>query len=1392
MPAWKTREAGRLNRDGHMKRDERSGHYSDDAYSSDPRRMSEEPSSRVERLTRTATSLGRTRVPEGGHAVDEDEMEAVASELDRLLSDRAPRGNRRGPRRAPRPQPEPAWRDEASFRDRYEQEDDGYGYDQPSPRMDEDWDAEDRFAPRRAVREEAAPVREAVREARRPAPRVAPRRPAETYTVPARHYEEDHSFENGPYGGAAFEEEQASYSAARYEDSEPERPYYAEREPFRSRRPLTERPPSAPDMSIYKDLSRRIDALRKPQEEAYRMVREELGSLKTAIGTYTAGTDEKVGQQNSELRRLSEMVSRLRVERTDDTFAREVRKEVAELKSMVGRTNVDGALKSLEHGYAHILQRLDELTRATVDPRILHSVTERLSEIEDAFAALPRGEQMSVLQDRVADISERVEHLLRQNSRSEIEPLRAELRDVRAFVEDIDVSGLVDAIDDRMRVVAGRLDDIEKLAHQHKGLDSRLSAMEDRLPDAEVLGRLQGRLEDIVGMMSGERMGQGDPSHLIGVDSKLQEISSRLDRMEKVVPATGEPAAYTAIERRLEAISGKIEAIEKKAEHTTAAQVQALAGMSGKNSQVLSELQSRIEMLTTELDRPRETVTTSDLARLSQEIGDMRAQLEARPQTSVLEQRISELADAVSRGSDMGDDPRLEYLATKVASLAEQIENVSHLDGDVSRFGAVLARIEDGLKASRADAAEIAKAAAREAVASRPTAKSAQYDDAIEGLQSDLRRLLDAAEGADERTRNTFKGVQDILSALTDRLDHLERSSARPRAEAPEAVSAPSRKLSLRRKVEKEPERPVERVRDRKADFIAAARRAAQAASEEAASIEAQMGREQGKPEKDDSSGKARAGWLRKVLKRSDEAGETTPSPSEAMQARALGREEQRRAPVVELPRETKGQAEPDHESHEEDNAPAGGGGRKRALLFAAAAVVLALGTLQVFRAVTGGQDSGADLLAEAPMEQQETSSDLAQSQNETPAAQTAPATDMASLTPEVSGTETLSSEEPGRQGASTENAVAPVAAETAPAPAQARQNPAALADAGTTAPSNSAGPDAPLAFAAPSGTPGSFGNAPIQPGATFGSGDSGVMSASLEAALPPEDVGPMALRKAAANGDPAAAFIIGVKYTEGEGVAADLAEAAKWYQKAADKNLAPAQYRLASLYEKGRGVAQDIAKAKDWYSRAAEAGNAKAMHNLAVLYAEGSESAPDFAKAAKWFEEAANYGVKDSLFNLGILYARGLGVQKDLIASYKWFAIAAEQGDRDAAKKRDDVANMMDEPTLALARKAVETFKLKTPLDAANKVVADPSWVPGAKSSSGAAVGFEGIPNYEAMVRKAQDELNRLGFETGTPDGQMGPRTRSAIRAFQRSLGKAETGEVDQDLIKELESQSI
>ncbi|MCK7610978.1 peptidoglycan-binding protein [Roseibium sediminicola] len=1324
MPAWKKHEAGRRGRDAYE---------SDDFYDT-PRR--EPARSRIERLTRTATALGgHDRFP---HDERDEDLDAVADELDRLLADQEQsRGRRPAPRRRA-PRRESGMDDVMGALDRLDEQVQGLA------RHDDEL-------------EEPAPRRQ-----RRPGSYAIENLPDDDYYSDD-HDDHDYAPRNGRHG---------------------ERSARANRDA---------------SMHIYKDLGRRIDALRAPQEKAFNQVREEIGSLRDALGGLSRGTSETVSRQNAELRRLADMVERLRADKKNDQLAKDIRKEVADLKDMVGRTNVEGALQTLEHGYAHILQRLDELSRASVDPRILRGVTARLNEIEDAFAVLPRSEHMMVLEDRVVSIAERMEELLQQKSHADIEPLRAELREVRGFVEQIDIKGLVEGIDDRMKFVSSRLDDLEVLAREQRGLDNRLSAMEQRMPEPETISRLQGRLEDIVGMMADDRATPVDTDQLDQVDRRLNDIVDRLERMEQSPPLpAGDSGAFAALETRLEAISGKIDAIEKKSSRPVPVlDAATMRAGGGGDTKFMVQLQERLNELSARLDRPQDTVTTSDLDKLRQEIGSMRASVATPPNTEALEQRISDLAQIVTKGAEVTDDGRFEQLGAKVAALAEQIERTSSKAFSVDQFSPYFERLEKGLAQTREDVADIARQAAREAVANAPAPKNTQYDEAINSLQGDLKRLLDAAEGSEERTRNTFDGVKSVLGSLTERLDDLERaekldtSNSAPAAPAasfsPIKVEEPAPLFGRAPQADRPapaaeqaaaPVQPEDRGRDRKADFIAAARRAAQAASAEAAQLEKRQKVEDAPEDADEERGKARVGWLRNVLKRdkSASAKENKAAPAEDLEL----------SPEDVTDREFEAQdATVLPGDRPAPETPQSSGGRRRAILYTAAAVVLLIGTLQVFRlASTGSEDS--DQLAAVPQETQETAEAAPASAPAAAPANTAPVALAEDREPPAESTMT-GTEQAGAAPA------ADMPASDAPAVAAAPASQVPVSQAETVQAASAAGPmeaDTGLAFAPPSGVSGSFGEPPVDASSGFQPSEAGNAPSNLLASLPPEGVGPMALRSAAAAGNASAEFLVGVKYTEGQGVAPDLSKAAVWYQKAADKGLAPAQYRLASLYEKGRGVDKDVPKAKAWYTKAAEAGNAKAMHNLAVLFAEGGGEQPDYAAAAKWFEEAANYGVKDSLFNLGILYAGGIGVDKNLVASYKWFAIAADQGDPEAAKRRDDVANMMDQETLANARLAVEQFTLKTPNPSANKVTMEPGWsdsssLPAEKASVQAA-------DNTAMIKEAQDKLNYLGFDTGTPDGQMGPRTRSAIRAFQRSLGLPETGEVDNRLMDELKSQAI
>ncbi|TRB00506.1 MULTISPECIES: cell division protein PodJ [Rhizobium/Agrobacterium group] len=286
---------------------------------------------------------------------------------------------------------------------------------------------------------------------------------------------------------------------------------------------------------------------------------------------------------------------------------------------------------------------------------------------------------------------------------------------------------------------------------------------------------------------------------------------------------------------------------------------------------------------------------------------------------------------------------------------------------------------------------------------------------------------------------------------------------------------------------------------------------------------------------------------------------------------------------------------------------------------------------------------------------------------------------------------------------------------------------------------------------------------------------------------VPPQDaiavpagIEPASLAEAAAKGETQALFEIAARYTEGRGVAADRAEAAKWYKLAADRGLAPAQYRLANLYEKANGVERNLSEAKRYYTLAAEQGNAGAMHNLAVLLASDAAGQPDFTAAAQWFIKASELGVRDSQFNLAILYARGSGVKQDIEESYKWFAIAAKDGDADAAQKRDEVAGAMNPQQLQSAKAKVDAWKVKPLSEDTNSVNPPEEWA-----------GKEGVKtasvDMEKAIRNIQAILNKNGFDAGQPDGKLGKNTVTAIKDFQKSVGQSPDGRITNELVTAL-----
>ncbi|HEU4550626.1 MAG TPA: hypothetical protein VFS01_13080 [Rhizomicrobium sp.] len=195
------------------------------------------------------------------------------------------------------------------------------------------------------------------------------------------------------------------------------------------------------------------------------------------------------------------------------------------------------------------------------------------------------------------------------------------------------------------------------------------------------------------------------------------------------------------------------------------------------------------------------------------------------------------------------------------------------------------------------------------------------------------------------------------------------------------------------------------------------------------------------------------------------------------------------------------------------------------------------------------------------------------------------------------------------------------------------------------------------------------------------------------------------------ANADnPVAQTILGLRYLDGTvDTAVNLPEALKYLTAAAIQGQPVAQYRLGTLYERGQGVPADGAKAAHWYQMAANQGNRKAMHNLAVAYASGATGKKNMAEAARWFAKAAALGLSDSQFNLAVLYERGDGVPQSLLDAYKWYSIAAASGDAESKARVGVLQSQLSDSDRAAAQKAATAFHA-APLNRSANVPPEPA----------------------------------------------------------------------------------
>jgi TPR repeat protein len=148
-----------------------------------------------------------------------------------------------------------------------------------------------------------------------------------------------------------------------------------------------------------------------------------------------------------------------------------------------------------------------------------------------------------------------------------------------------------------------------------------------------------------------------------------------------------------------------------------------------------------------------------------------------------------------------------------------------------------------------------------------------------------------------------------------------------------------------------------------------------------------------------------------------------------------------------------------------------------------------------------------------------------------------------------------------------------------------------------------------------------------------------------------------------------------------------DLSGSVAWYRKAAEGNIAAAQYMLGRLYASGEGVFKNMDEALQYHKLAAEQGYAESLFYIGLMYHAGTGISKDVDKAFFFYQKAAERGSRGAMFYLGNCTCFGEGTEPHAAKGESFYLKALDGADLDAAIGTGDSAVLKNPWVLRAAR---------------------------------------------------------------------------------------------------------
>jgi TPR repeat protein len=145
------------------------------------------------------------------------------------------------------------------------------------------------------------------------------------------------------------------------------------------------------------------------------------------------------------------------------------------------------------------------------------------------------------------------------------------------------------------------------------------------------------------------------------------------------------------------------------------------------------------------------------------------------------------------------------------------------------------------------------------------------------------------------------------------------------------------------------------------------------------------------------------------------------------------------------------------------------------------------------------------------------------------------------------------------------------------------------------------------------------------------------------------------ALTSKATGGDAAAALELGRRFSSGDGVAKDPAQAARWIEQSAATGNTIAQSVLGQFFGMGVGVPSDPVRSFSWHQKAAIAGIAASQYQTGLMYSQGIGIDADDGEAFHWIRQAASKDHVLAMAITGLFLADGRGTERNVKEAVRW-----------------------------------------------------------------------------------------------------------------------------------------